>query len=154
MAAVSSSETTPVRYRDWGHLVLVCLIAAATALYLRDAIAASDRAENLILILPAAVLALGLCLIVAVIALLGTHERQEKPPLGNTPVLMGLFALYIVTLPALGLDVGSALFVAAAMLADGERRPVMLLAVPVTFAAAATVLFGALIPYPLPTLVL
>ena len=48
----------------------------------------------------------------------------------------------------------TALFVAAAMLADGERRPVTLLAVPILFAAAATMLFGALIPYPLPTLLL
>lgn len=147
-------ETAPVRYRDWGHLALICLIAAVTGLYLRDAIAASDRTENLILILPAAALALGLCAAVAVVAMRGTAVPEQKPALGTTPVLMGLFALYIITLPALGLDVGSALFVAAAMLADGERRPAALLVVPLAFATAATLAFAALVPYPLPTLVL
>jgi hypothetical protein len=142
------------RSLDWGHLAVVALVATVTALYLYDSFHASPMTDNLILILPASVLALLLCVGIAIGILRRRSPEEDVPPLGRTPILMGLFALYIVTLPFLGFDVGSAVFVAAALLSDGERRPIQLLAIPICFAAIATWIFAALVPYPLPTLIL
>src|SRR3546814_14704611 len=69
-------------------------------------------------------------------------------------VLMALFALYVMTLPWLGFDVGSAVFVAAALVMDGERRLWLIAPVSIGFALGATLLFGLLLPYPMTTLVL
>lgn len=139
---------------DWGHLALVVLIAGAVGLYLHDAIQASPTTDNLILILPAALLALGLCVLIAIGILRGRAARRDDAPLGRAPALMGLFALYIITLPVMGFDVGSAVFVAAALLLEGERRPMQLLVVPAVFAVLATLSFRALVPYPIPTMLL
>ncbi len=150
-------ETDPPRRSrrlDWGHLAVVALVATVTALYLHDSFNASPTTDNLILILPASILALLLCAGIAVGILRRSGPEEDLPPLGRTPILMGLFALYIVTLPFLGFDVGSAVFVAAALLSDGERRLVPLLAIPICFAAITTWIFAALVPYPLPTLIL
>ncbi len=142
------------RRLDWGHLALVALIAGVVGAYLHDAVQASPTTDNLILILPAAVVALGLCALIAAGILRQTAARGDDAPLGRAPALMALFALYIVTLPVAGFDVGSAVFVAAALLVEGERRPVQLLLVPVVFAALVTLAFRALVPYPIPTLML
>lgn len=142
------------RRRDWGHLALVVLIAGVVGAYLLDTIQASAATDNLILILPAALVALGLCAFLVIGILRRTQAPGDQSPLGGTPALMGLFALYIITLPVVGFDVGSAVFVAAALLVDGERRPVNLILVPVVFAVLVTLAFRALVPYPIPTLVL
>jgi putative tricarboxylic transport membrane protein len=139
---------------DWGHLALVVLIAGVVGAYLLDAVRASPATDNLILILPAAVLALGLCALIAIGVLRRTQAPGDPTPLGRAPALMALFALYILTLPASGFDVGSAVFVAAALLVDGERRPVQLVVVPLAFAVLVTLGFRALVPYPIPTLIL
>jgi hypothetical protein len=67
---------------------------------------------------------------------------------------MAIFALYILSLPVTGFDVGSALFIMIALLADGERRPLFLIAYPAVFAAICTLLFRWLLPYPMTTLIL
>src|SRR3546814_14943094 len=48
---------------DWGHIVVIIGIGTAICIYLFDAIQASSRVGNLVLIFPAALVGLLLCLI-------------------------------------------------------------------------------------------
>ena len=152
---------------DWGHMLLLVVLAGVVVWYLHDAWAASSRVRNLILILPASLLALALAVGIAVGVLvrgLRGEEVSDAEPAedaGDTLhdriyplILMAIFALYILTLPVTGFDVGSALFVMVAFLVDGERRPLVLTIYPVIFAAACTLLFRWLLPYPMITLIL
>lgn len=171
---------THIRSRpDWGHLSLVLFFAAVTVAYLADAWTASSSLRNLVLLVPVSALSLALCALVAVDVLRGTGKSQadtkdtgqetratDAGPVAEAvpsqsvverfkPVaLMVLFALYILTLPWLGFDVGSAVFVAAALLLDGERRLWLIAPISIAFALGATLLFHWLLPYPMPTLIL
>lgn len=143
---------------DRGHMALVAMFVGITAFYLFDAWQASSGVKNLILVLPAAVLTLILCGVVLA-GIVRDAKREAAAEAGEgggrdgAPVLlMGLFAAYILGLPWLGFDVGTALFMAASLLVDGERRPLVVVAVPVVFAGLVTALFAWLLPYPLPTL--
>lgn len=159
---------------DWGHLILVLFFASITGWYLFDAWQASSRVQNLILILPASLLSLALCAIVLVGIVSAPAKRSETGESGRsvqsdeherhppeifavrfkTALTMGIFAVYILSLPYLGFDIGTALFVVANLLLDGERRPLVLIGVPVLFAVAATICFGWLLPYPMPILLI
>ena len=151
---------------DWGHAVLVLFLAALTVFYLADAYEASPRVRNLILVLPASIVSLTLCAVIGV-GIIGKalSRDSEFPSAGETVasgrplperfrtgILIGLFALYILTLPTLGFDLGSLLFMVAALLAEGERSPIVLVGIPLTMAAAVTLGFRYLLPYPMPTL--
>jgi hypothetical protein len=162
------SDTQPRSRLDWGHLSLVLFFAGITIAYLADAWAASGSLRNLVLLVPVSALSLVLCTLVVIEIARGRGRAREaavreedvaseagslieryKPAL-----LMALFGLYILTLPWLGFDVGSAVFVAAALVLDGERRMWLIAPVSIIFALAATLLFHWLLPYPMPTLVL
>lgn len=160
------TEAKARRRLDWGHLTLVLFFAVITSAYLADAWSASGKFKNLVLVLPASVLSLILCLIVAWGVLRNGTDMINAPSIdGATPkatllerfrpaLLMALFALYVLTLPLLGFDVGSAAFVAAALLLDGERRLLIIVSVSIVFAFAATLIFGWLLPYPMPLLIM
>lgn len=163
---------TQLRSRlDWGHLSLVLFFAGVTVAYLSDAWAASSSLRNLVLLVPVSALSLVLCALVVLDILRGpcraregvkkgAQEGDAEPVVDSLmerykPVaLMALFGLYILTLPWLGFDVGSAAFVAAALVLDGERRVWLIAPVSIVFALATTLLFHWLLPYPMPTLVL
>ncbi len=140
---------------DWGHLALVIGLLALTLLYLADAVRASSRVGNLLLVLPASIVSCVLALIVLAGILRDAKLGRTQLPgesAGPPLLILGLFALYILSIPALGMDVGSALFAAAAMICQGERDPRLLIMVPILTAAGATLLFKWLMPYPMPTL--
>ncbi|MGR3273332.1 hypothetical protein DU478_17675 [Thalassococcus profundi] len=152
---------------DWGHLALLVVLAGITVWYLHDAWSASSRVKNLILVLPASILALllaaGIALGVILRPALGKAEPEaeeaDTAPVGYRDrfyplILMAIFALYILTLSVTGFDVGSALFVFVALIVDGERRPIFLFLYPVVLAAFCTLLFRWLLPYPMTTLFL
>jgi len=156
---------------DWGHLSLVLFFAGVTIAYLADAWTASSSLRNLVLLVPVSALSLVLCALVIVDLFRRAANAPDAPAEAaeaeatgeaSTPlieryrpaVLMALFALYILTLPWLGFDVGSAAFVAAALVLDGERRLWLIALVSIVFALATTMLFHWLLPYPMPTLVL
>jgi len=152
---------------DWGHLALLAVLAGITVWYLHDAWSASSRVKNLILVLPASILALllaaGIALGVILRPALGKAEPEAEGADTTPPgyrdrfyplILMAIFALYILTLSVTGFDVGSALFVFVALVFDGERRPIFLVLYPVVFAALCTLLFRWLLPYPMTTLIL
>ena len=154
---------------DWGHLSLVLFFAGVTIAYLADAWSASSSLRNLVLLVPVSALSLVLCALVVIDLFrrpaTAAQTPREAGEAGRAPraplieryrpaVLMALFALYIMTLPWLGFDVGSATFVAAALVLDGERRLWLLVLVPLIFALATTMLFRWLLPYPMPTMIL
>jgi hypothetical protein len=153
---------------DWGDLSLVLLFAGVTIAYLADSWAASGSLRNLVLLMPVSGLSLLLCALVLIDIV--RHSARAPEPAGQEEgaessaesiidrykpaLLMALFALYVMTLPWFGFDVGSAVFIAAALLMDGERRLWLIAPVSVGFALGATLLFRWLLPYPMPTLVL
>jgi len=152
---------------DWGHIALLVILAWIAIWYLHDTWSASSRVRNLILVLPASILALGLAAgIAGGVIIRGLQGRADAAVEGAESattsvreriyplILMAIFALYILSLPVTGFDVGSVLFIMIALLADGERRPVFLIVYPVVFAAICTLLFGWLLPYPMTTLIL
>ena len=159
---------------DWGHCALIAIMAGITIFYLHDAWQASNRVRNLILVLPASILALTMCLIVLGDVLAAALRKPEPAP-EMTPhyeserdgpetetllqrfrpaVLMGTFALYILSLPYLGFDVATALFMAVSLLIDGERRLLFVVGLSIGFAVLVTIAFRWLIPYPMPILLL
>ncbi|PLC52634.1 hypothetical protein CR155_17770 [Pollutimonas nitritireducens] len=160
-----------LRRVDWRHGLVVLGIGVAIGLYLFDAMGASSKVGNLVLILPASILGLLLCVLT-----LGGIVRDARREVNDVHVeapveeskgeaesfydrarpivMLGLFAIYILLLPVLGMDVGSAIFLAVALLANGERRVVFIIGYSVIFAAASTLLFKSILPYPLHTLLL
>ena len=152
---------------DWGHLAVLVVLAGIAIWYLHDTWSASSRVRNLILVLPASILALGLAAAIAGGVIIRGLKGRGDPALdpddgiGGSArerlfplILMAIFALYILSLSVTGFDVGSALFIMIALLADGERRPLFLIAYPAVFAAICTLLFRWLLPYPMTTLIL
>ena len=153
---------TAKRRIDWGHLALVTVLSGIVIWYLHDAWSASARVRNLILVLPASILSLTLALAIGVGVIMRRSAVPERSASDEAStreklyplILMAIFGLYILTLPVTGFDVGSALFVLVALVADGERRPLFLAVYPIAFAALCTLLFRWLLPYPMTTLIL
>jgi len=143
---------------SWGHLLFIAGLAGWVGYFLYDAWAASPSVRNLILILPASVVAfvlIGLVLAGIITEARSGHSDPEEAGETSTErlksfLLMGLFTIYILTLPLLGFDVGSFVFVALAMLVDGERRLWLVALYAAAFAVVMTLMFGWLLPYPLP----
>ena len=99
---------------------------------LPDARSASTHILNLILILPVTALTLLLCLIQFIRQLSSPDpEPSETEPIRSVVPVISLFVGYTLTLPWLGFDVGTALFMAAflwrreAMALDNRLFPVL-----------------------------
>lgn len=157
------------RYRvDWGHLLVVAMIATICAVYLRDTLATSTNINNILFVLPASIIALILC--VAILPQLvrrmdmGTTvrdtESDEKPAtetwrdLGWIALLVVCFGLFVYSLERIGFDVASWWFITAGLFICGERRPLVLVLYPLIAATCIVLAFKALIYYPMFTLIL
>lgn len=153
---------------EWGHLAFVVAIAAFCVWYWLDARAASTSTQNLLLIQPAAILALFLCAVIA--ARLVRVERvadearsgreSAAPPwetLRRTGALRGvlfaaLLGAYVAAVLFTGFDVSTFVFLAAGMFLLGERRPLVLLGFAAFFAAALSYAFKHMLSVPVPTI--
>lgn len=150
------------RKLDWGHLLFLLFLLSAAAWYLFDTWEASSRTRNLILVLPASIVALALTIGLIVATLMtALSATEDSAPAQTTKakqfyplVLITLFGSYILTIPTFGFDLGSALFVFLVLIIDGERRIGFLLIYPAAFALLVTMIFGYLLPYPMHTLLL
>ncbi|HEX2255337.1 MAG TPA: tripartite tricarboxylate transporter TctB family protein [Afifellaceae bacterium] len=152
------------RYRiEWGHLLLLFLIAGIVIWYLFDARGRSVNINNLLLVQPAAILALILCAVVLrqCFVPVSAEEPEVTPEarrddliaIGRVAAMALAFGLFAFSLETIGFDVAAWLFVAVGLFICGERRSLVLVLFPTVFTAALIYFFRALIPFPLPTFV-
>lgn len=157
------------RYRiriDLGHLLFATAIAGYCIWYLRDTRAASTSLQNLLLIQPAVVVALLLFLAilprtVSVEAVAGAAPREEG--LRRTGwsregtrvlALIGLLGAYVFVMSDIGFDVATFLFISGSLLLQGERRPSLVVLLPLAFTAVTVYGFKTMLSVPVPTLLL
>jgi putative tricarboxylic transport membrane protein len=136
-------------------LAVLLLLAGLVTVYCVDAIRASTEILNLILVVPVAVAILALCLAQFVLGVSKLRAEEEpKEPVSDVVPITLLFAAYILTLPWLGFDVGTSLFIAVCLWWHGERRWPWVLAYSISFAFALAYFFSSVLPYPMPMLIL
>lgn len=157
---------------DWGHLLVVTVIAVISAAYLRDTLATSTHVNNILFVLPAVIVALLLCLAILpqivrrVDPAKGAREKtrldvkpgeqvttQSWTELGWIALLIVCFGTYVYLLDRIGFDVASWLFITLGLFICGERRPLPLIIYPPIATTLIVVGFNALIPYPMYTLI-
>ncbi|MBO0905902.1 tripartite tricarboxylate transporter TctB family protein [Jiella sonneratiae] len=153
---------------DWGHLAFLAFISVVVIAYLFDARGVSLKINNLLLVEPAAIIAL---VLVACVLPQCFRRRDAEPSapaeapaedervkvrhellrVGALAALLGVFSFF---LEQIGFDVATFLFIAIGVVICGERRPLVILA----FAAAFTVFvvygYSTLVPYPFPMRIL
>ena len=156
-----------------GDLVLLATLAVFVTVYCVDAIRASTDILNLILVLPLAVALVALCLVQGAITLrerrgigspgpLAEADRKpavepaaaDAPPPAAVLPIVGIFTAYVLTLPWLGFDVGSCLFLAAFLWMNGERRWIRLAVYSIGFGLLIAAFFSRMLTYPMPMLLL
>ena len=107
------------------------------------------------MVLPVTVIVLVLCLAQFVIELRGaSKEAPEREAVADVAPVIGLFAVYVLTLEWLGFDVGTTLFVASFLLLQGERRWHWLAGYSISLGFGLAWFFSAMLPYPMPMLLL
>ncbi len=136
-------------------LVVLLVLASLVVLYGIDAYQASSEILNLILVLPLIAIVLVLCLVQFIIEL---RDRKSDIParesVADVAPVIGLFALYVLTLQWLGFDIGTMLFVAAFLWLQGERRWRWLIGYSMSLGFGLALFFSAMLPYPMPMLLL
>ena len=142
------------RHQQADLLVLLAL-SGLVVWYLCDAYNASSHFANLILILPVSILVLVLCLIEFVSQLRGSHAPPpDLDPIASMLPVIFLFIAFVLSLEWLGFDVGTFVFIAAFLWIHGERRIIWILAYSISFALLMSIFFSAMLPYPMPMLLL
>jgi hypothetical protein len=143
---------------DLGILLVLFLF---TGWYLWDTWQASTQIYNLIFVLPLAVAILLLCLLTFVRELLAASpvpdlpsEQQNEDAEASTLPTVLLFVGYVLTLPWLGFDVGTFVFVALFLRLAGEKKWPWALGYGLAFAVTSALFFSYMLPYPMPLLLL
>lgn len=146
---------------DVPHLLFLTGLVGFCAWYFLDAYTASDTLENLLLIEPAVIAAVILYFVILrdvirVVPESGavTTGRQPLSPLVLTRIFggMGLLIAYVALMGVIGFDVATVLYVAATLALLGERRPVMLVVLPLVFGLLVVYGFRQMVTVPVPTL--
>ena len=149
---------------DWGHLALLLLICGVVIAYLLDARATSLKANNLLLVEPAAIIAL----ILAAMVLPQCFRRKEAEEvegeaaapketwldLGKVAALAAAFGAFAISLETVGFDVATFIFTALGIYICGERRVWLIALFSAAFTAGIVYGYQLLVPYPFPLLVL
>lgn len=135
-------------------LLVIVALAGLVVWYFLDARSASTHILNLILILPVTGLILLLCLIQFIRQLMNrSSEVVAVESVKSVLPIISLFVGYTLTLPWLGFDVGTALFVALFLWLHGERRIPWVLGYSLCFASLVSLFFPAMLAYPMPMLI-
>lgn len=136
-------------------LSVLVTLAGIVIWYCWDAFTASSHILNLMLILPVTIIVLLLCLVEFVSQLYVERlpSEQSEPIVTIIPVV-ALFTSYVLTLPWLGFDVGTFLFVGLFLWSHGERRIQWTIGYAICFAALMAFFFSTMLPYPMPMLIL
>ena len=136
-------------------LAVLITLLGLVLMYLRDAYLAAAEVLNLILILPVTGLVLIMCLI-EFINQFGNKDKEvpTMEPVSSVVPVISLFAIYVSTLPWLGFDVGTFLFVATFLWLHGEKRWPWVLGYSLVFTTLIALFFSAMLPYPMPMLLM
>ena len=113
----------------WGHLILLTVIVCVVAAYLLDARGVSLRTNNLLLVQPAAILAL----VLAALVLPGIFPRadaeEEAETKGETRgdlirvfILIAALAGLAFSLEVVGFDIATFAFMVVGLAVCGEKR--------------------------------
>ncbi len=140
------------------RIIDICVLLAFAALiaaYLFQVWSVSDHLLNTILVLPVSMLALCLCALELFRQIKsGDYETPKHEPVRTVLPVMILFSCYVLSLPWLGFDVGTAVFIMAFLVLHGEKRWYWAVAYGLTLGFLAAFAFSTLLPYPMPMLVL
>lgn len=149
---------------DWPDLAFATAIAAWCAWYCADAWAATADVENLILILPAAGVALVLYAVIARGCMRAGIPREARSPPRRKPLdpaiggkiagTMAMLMLLAFLGPLVGFDVATFLYILVMLLLLGERRPLVLALAPLLFCIAEIWGFNSILSIPLPMLLI
>lgn len=148
------------RQIPYAQLGLPVLFLVVTSWYLIDSYKASATTENLLLILPAGIVVLGLSLWILVSSLRDSErvaeEKEEKKKEKKEVSILGamiILAGFVLSMDWIGFDVATFLFIAALMFLQGERRIAWLAGFSFVFAFLVSIFFQYMIPYPMPMLI-
>jgi hypothetical protein len=167
----SSGQTLAV---DWGHLALLALIAGVVVAYLVDARAVSLDLNNILMLQPAAVIALVLVALVVPQCFRRIervpHESSsgseaddkartvetmgEREVLVRTGILAAAFAAFAASLETVGFDVACWAFMVVGLFVCGERRWWLIVLFATIFTALLVSGYRVLIPFPFPLTVM
>lgn len=149
---------------DWGHLALLIVICTVVVAYWLDARATSLKMGNLLLVQPAAIVALVLAAMVLPQVFRrreprgqadGEGRKVEAPgELLKVALLAGAFGAMVFSLETVGFDVATFLFTAVGLWICGERRLWLIGLFSAIFTAAIIYGYQMLVPYPFPLRVL
>ena len=163
---MKNRETRPTADRmrvDWGHLALLLLICGVVVAYLLGARATSLKINNLLLVEPAAIIALILAAVVLPQCFRrGAPEADDAtaPPkenlreLGKVAALAAAFGAFALSLETVGFDVATFVFVALGLWICGERKLWVIALFSAVFTAIIVYGYQLLVPYPFPLRVL
>jgi putative tricarboxylic transport membrane protein len=135
--------------------IVLLVLAGLVVLYGYDAYSASADILNLILVIPVIATVLVLCIAQFVVELRQVNtETPVRDSIVDVAPVIGLFAFYVLTLEWLGFDIGTAVFVGAFLWLQGERRTRWLFAYSISLGFGLAMFFSAMLPYPMPMLIL
>ncbi len=164
------------RVVDWGHLGFLAFMGVVVLAYLFDARAVSLKINNLLLVEPAAVIALVLIACVLpqcfkrppldnsgttsdvvaaaddpVVDQDSARQRRDLIKVGALAALLGIFTVF---LEEIGFDVATFLFMALGLVLCGERKWWLVLLFSAAFTLFVVYGYSTLVPYPFPMRIL
>lgn len=146
---------------EWGHLALLAVIVTVVLSYLFDARGVSLNTNNLLLVQPAAVIAVVLALLVLPQVVVrrardeDTAKRwEERFKVLRVGALAAVFGVFVVFMERVGFDVATFAFTAIGLVICGERRIWLVIPFSAIFTVAVIYGYQLLVPYPFPLLVL
>jgi hypothetical protein len=153
----SHEPIAPDKRASWGHLIWLIGLAVFCLWYVFDVLARSRHVESTLLIR----IIVPVLLVFLAVELIGEVRRLRRapPPLPNfrapTTVqigaLIGLFVIYVVTLPWAGLDMGSFVYIVASLAVQRIWTPVSW-GIAAILSAVIAYSLKAILPYDVPLL--
>jgi cytochrome c oxidase subunit IV len=161
MAHQKSPATFP-----WGEVLFPLGLIAVFLVYARSVYADARGVTDWLLILPASLLGAAALLVIVILKVMDWRRQQQRlrEPDGDAPAasgpepawqavaFMGLLALFVAMIPQIGFDIGSFLFLCAALRLQGEKRWWVLFGFSTVVAGIIVYVFVELLGVRMPTL--
>lgn len=132
------------------------------AWYSWDNYTAASSLENNIFVLPIAVVAMLLCLVEGIKSFITVKKSQtetnkdeksdnsEKSDTLAVLKVLAVFSVYVLTLPYLGFDLGTIIFVAVFLYTNKEKSIGLILSYSIVYGLILAWFFSFMLPYPIP----